>query len=110
MTSKLSHRSRELYGTIPDMGLVQRLSSVFARRTLLTGILLGIVIVGFLALVQFSTPDLAGNDGYYHIKFAYLMRTEGLQPDFPWLPLTILNAREFSDHHFLYHIALIPFT
>jgi hypothetical protein len=24
--------------------------------------------------------------------------------------LTILNSREFSDHHFLFHVALIPFT
>jgi hypothetical protein len=64
----------------------------------------------FLGLIQFSTPDLADNDGYYHIKLAYLMRTEGLKPAFPWLPLSILNPREFYDHHFLYHVALIPFT
>ena len=38
------------------------------------------------------------------------MRTEGLKPNFPWLPLTILNAREFYNHHFLFHVLLIPFT
>ena len=38
------------------------------------------------------------------------MRTEGLKPDFPWLPLSILNQNEFYDHHFLFHVALIPFT
>lgn len=38
------------------------------------------------------------------------MRTEGLKPDFPWLPLSILNEAEFYDHHFLFHVALIPFT
>jgi hypothetical protein len=64
----------------------------------------------FLSLVQFSTPDLPDNDGFYHLKLAYLMRTEGLKPDFPWLPLTILNSRDFYDHHFLYHVGLIPFT
>lgn len=63
-----------------------------------------------MALVQFSTKDLIDNDGFYHIKMAWLMRTQGLKPDFPWLPLTILNAREFYDHHFLFHVALIPFT
>lgn len=63
-----------------------------------------------MALVQFSTPDLADNDGFYHIKMAWLMRTEGLKPAFPWLPLTILNLREFYDHHFLFHVAMIPFT
>ena len=64
----------------------------------------------FMGLVQFSTPDLPDNDGYYHIRLAYLMRTEGLKPSFPYLPLSILNVREFSDHHFLFHVALIPFT
>jgi hypothetical protein len=53
---------------------------------------------------------LPDNDGFYHIKFAWLMRTEGLKPDFIYLPLSILNANDFYDHHFLYHVALIPFT
>jgi hypothetical protein len=66
----------------------------------------------FLAFswLQFSTPNLPDNDGYYHIRFAALMREQGLKPDFPYLPLTVLNEREFYDHHFLYHAALIPFT
>ncbi|MEX2029651.1 MAG: hypothetical protein WD906_01590 [Anaerolineales bacterium] len=75
-----------------------------------TGLLLWAVFGIFLGLVQFSSPDLPDNDGYYHIKLAYLMRMEGLKPDFPWLPLTILNPREFYDHHFLFHVALMPFT
>ncbi|MFT3895031.1 MAG: hypothetical protein QM730_25680 [Anaerolineales bacterium] len=63
-----------------------------------------------MALVQFATPDMPDNDGFYHIKMAWIMRTQGLKPEFPWLPLSILNPREFYDHHFLFHVALIPFT
>jgi len=63
-----------------------------------------------MALIQFATPDMPDNDGFYHIKLAWLMRTEGLKPSFPYLPLSILNEREFYDHHFLFHAALIPFT
>ncbi|MBI5942755.1 MAG: hypothetical protein HY864_00160 [Chloroflexi bacterium] len=63
-----------------------------------------------MAVIQFASPDMPDNDGYYHIKLAYLMRTEGLKPDFPYLPLSILNQDEFYDHHFLFHVALIPFT
>ena len=63
-----------------------------------------------MAVVQFASPDMPDNDGYYHIKLAYLMRTEGLKPDFPYLPLSILNQDEFYDHHFLFHVALMPFT
>lgn len=72
-------------------------------------LLFALFIIG-MASIQFATPDLPDNDGFYHIKLASLMRTEGLKPHFAWLPLTILNAEEFYDHHFLYHVALIPFT
>lgn len=80
----------------------------FFRR--IAPFLIFFVFCAAMALVQFSTPDLIDNDGFYHIKLAWLMRTEGLKPDFHWLPLTILNSREFYDHHFLFHVALIPFT
>lgn len=94
----------------------QKWTTTFENRIALnwvnirTGFLLWIIFLVFLSLVQFSTPDLPDNDGYYHIKLAYLMRTEGLTPDFNWLPLSILNAREYYDHHFLFHVGLIPFT
>ena len=32
------------------------------------------ISAGFLAIVQFSTPGIVGNEGYYHIKLATLMR------------------------------------
>lgn len=90
-----------------------QIRSTFGRagwHTFRTGLLLSVAFGLFLALVQFSSPDLPDNDGYYHIKLAYLMRTEGIKPEFSWLPLSILNQREYFDHHFLYHVALIPFT
>jgi len=68
------------------------------------------VFVILLAVIQFATPNLAGNDGYYHIKLAQIIREQGLRPTFIWLPLTILNADAYYDHHFLYHVLLIPFT
>ncbi|HSL31512.1 MAG TPA: hypothetical protein VK900_20080 [Anaerolineales bacterium] len=85
------------------------------RRAALTGnrfLPLALFLLFFLgmALIQFVTPDMPDNDGFYHIKLAWLMRTEGLKPEFPYLPLSILNANEFYDHHFLFHVALIPFT
>lgn len=79
-------------------------------RHMRTSLLLFLLFFAGMAVIQFSTPNLPDNDGYYHIKFAWLMRTEGLKPEFPWLPLSILNRENFYDHHFLYHVALIPFT
>lgn len=76
-----------------------------AWSTLLTGAGLFTLFVAFLATVQFATPNLAGNDGYYHIKLAYLMRTENLRPAFDWLPLTRLF---FYNTHNTYTLGLDP--
>lgn len=81
-----------------------------AASTLIQALALAALFAGFLALVQFASPALAGTDGYYHIKNASLMRTQGLKPDFIWLPLSVLNEREYYNHHFLFHVALMPFT
>ena len=79
-------------------------------HTILPAAALFLLFIFGMALIQFTTPDMPDNDGFYHIKLAWLMRTDGLKPDFPWLPLSILNQQEYYDHHFLYHVALIPFT
>jgi hypothetical protein len=99
--SKALELSRTMVShTRPNIRIEKRLLPI----TLLLVFLLG------MALIQFATPDMPDNDGFYHIKLAWLMRTEGLKPAFPYLPLSILNAKEFYDHHFLFHVALIPFT
>jgi len=78
--------------------------------SILPSVAIFILFVLGMAFIQFATPDMPDNDGFYHIKLAWLMRTEGLKPEFTWLPLSILNQQEYYDHHFLYHVALIPFT
>lgn len=77
---------------------------------LLIVVILCVLFFAGMAWIQFASPDMPDNDGFYHIKLAYLMRTEGLKPAFTWLPQSILNENEFYDHHFLFHVALIPFT
>ncbi|NWG33557.1 MAG: hypothetical protein HXY42_03875 [Chloroflexi bacterium] len=80
------------------------------QRQALLSIGIFILFIAGMSLIQFATPDMPDNDGFYHIKLAQIMRIEGLKPKFPWLPLSILNPQEYYDHHFLYHVALIPFT
>ena len=68
-----------------------------------------LVLVG----LQLATPNLVGNDSYFHIKYAEVVREAGLRgfpPAFPWLPLTILAPDRYADHHMLYHVLLVPFT
>src|SRR5687768_10950957 len=80
------------------------------RYTPVLPLVLLLLFLAGMAIIQFATADLPDNDGFYHVKLAWLMRTDGLKPDFSWLPLSILNQDEFYDHHFLFHVALIPFT
>lgn len=68
-----------------------------------------IIFFVLFSLIQFSSENLAGVDGYYHIKNAFLLRTEGWFKSFPWLQATIWKD-SFADFHFLFHIFLIPFT
>ena len=90
--------------------LKSKLIDMGGWRIALMALALFAVFFAAMAWVQFSTPDMPDNDGFYHIRLAEIMRTQGLKPDFAWLPLTILNPREFYDHHFLFHVGLIPFT
>ena len=52
-------------------------------------------------------------DGYYHIKWSSLLwenfKHGKWLPSFEWLPLTVLNPRDYADHHFLFHLLQIPF-
>jgi hypothetical protein len=88
----------------------QKRFAIFVNQDFWHGVMLFSLFVICLVLIQFATTNLVGNDGYYHIKMAYLMRTEGLKPTFDWLPLTVLNPQEYYDHHYLYHILMIPLT
>jgi hypothetical protein len=97
---------------LPLVGAWPRLSAR-TRAWLLTGLVAIGVLAVFLALftlVQYATPGLADNDGYYHMRMARLFREQGLKPDFVWLPLTILNQASFYDHHLLWHAYLALFA
>ncbi|MBP9663670.1 MAG: hypothetical protein KBD94_03555 [Pyrinomonadaceae bacterium] len=79
------------------------------------------LIFGFLAILMVMTflqtrtsAICCGDwDGYYHIKWSSLLWENFRQfkwlPTFEWLPLTVLNPRDYADHHFLFHLLQIPF-
>ena len=79
-------------------------------RGLLTGLALFWLFAGLLTYVQSGAPGIPDTDGYYHAKMGWLIRQHGLKPDFPWLPLTILNEEAFYDHHLLFHVYLALFA
>ncbi len=68
------------------------------------------LFAALFAVVQFATPNLADNDGFYHMKMGLLIHEWGLRPPFVWLPLSILSRQAFYDHHLLFHVYLSLFT
>ena len=90
--------------------LVARLNAPARWKVAARAIALFVLFAALFTIVQFATPALAGNDGYYHMKMGLLVREQGLKPPFVWLPLTILNREAFYDHHLLYHAYLSLFA
>jgi hypothetical protein len=89
---------------------VRRLVTRIDTRALLTGAALFALFSALFAFVQFGTPALADNDGFYHLRMAALIRQYGPRVPFTWLPLSILNQSAFYDHHLLYHVYLSLFA
>ncbi|HYM00799.1 MAG TPA: hypothetical protein VEZ90_17720, partial [Blastocatellia bacterium] len=70
-----------------------------------------ILIFGLMSRIEFSGPAILDNDGYYHIRWSKMLRESAPHlRSFDWLPLTILDRKEYVDHHFLFHVLLTPFT
>ncbi len=65
------------------------------------------------SLIQFSSSNLSGVDAYYHIRYAYLYRTMGIEETINNFSLageySILNQYP-TDLSFFYHILLMPLT
>lgn len=94
----------------PMLGTSGRLAPIASDAALL---LATVLVAATLHSVQWATPSIIGIDGHFHIKLSAIMREQGwgmLRLDFPWLPTTILNAADFTDHHLLFHLLLVPFT
>src|SRR5262249_44176095 len=75
-------------------------------------ILTALVLIGALmGWIQFGGAAILDNDGYYHIRWAAMLRENWPHlPAFKNLPLTTLNEQNYVDHHYLFHVLLIPFT
>lgn len=69
------------------------------------------LILAVMLSIQFAGPAILDNDGYYHIRWSRMLAEHAPKlPPFKPLPLTTLNERDYVDHHYLYHVLLIPFT
>ena len=75
--------------------------------------LIGVAVMRFMfsgtGLGTGVRPNLAGNDGFYHVKMAALFPDVPLADTFPWLTQTIFSER-FVNHHYGFQAFLSPFV
>jgi len=72
------------------------------------------LIIAALAVAVFGyiewTPTLADPDSFYHAKFTAMLKDNwetATAGKFPWTYFTVWRET-FADHHFLYHLAVVP--
>ncbi len=72
-------------------------------------VLLLAAAIAFIWVLQFATDGLYGNDGFFHIRFAEMMRDRWVIRSLPTLPFSV-HAEHYRDHHWLSHLLQVPFT
>ena len=90
------------------MRLVNRLANFFSERQFIQYLLIFAVSFVLFAYLH-SDYTFADPDSFYHAKKTIILKDSGAITEFPWLSATNLK-NSFIDHHFLYHLALIPFV
>ena len=74
----------------------------------LTGGLVAAVTATLTALTRWAGPAIYCGDGWFHVRYAAILRSEGISRSFPWWQESFLSTR-FTDFNLLYHLVLIPF-
>ncbi len=80
----------------------------FLKKYYLDYIFLFILSFIYYTFLQYNNY-IGDPDGFYHTKMTLFLREGILLKSLPWMQFSSLKEN-FTDHQFLYHIILIPFT
>ncbi len=93
---------------LPFRNSLEKLERLPDGAEIVAGFLLALAV---MLAIQFSALAIIDNDGYYHIRWSWMLRHSLPHlPVFRYLPLTVLSPERYVDHHFLFHLLLMPFT
>lgn len=87
---------------------IKKILDFYNRHPSFGYVFLTIFSAVFFGIIQ-ANGALADPDAFYHAKMAILMARQGIVHNFPWLVYTVL-PQIYTDHHFLYHVILVPFV
>jgi len=75
----------------------------------LPGALVAGIAAALTAMTRWAGPAIYCGDGWFHVRYATILRAHGISRSFPWWQESFLATR-FTDFNLLYHLLLIPFT
>lgn len=85
----------------------------FGWRYLTARPMLSLALVFVLALGVFAYLQPVGHlvdpDSFYHVRLTTMLRDSGVLHEFPWTQSS-LYSQVFIDHHWGYHLLLLPFV
>ncbi|MEK7652928.1 MAG: hypothetical protein AAB358_00370 [Patescibacteria group bacterium] len=90
------------------MSIFRKINNFIESNKLAVGLLLFLFSLIFFAWLQYA-PVFSDPDSFYHTKMAELIVQNGVIRDFPYLQFTVLKDN-YIDHHFLYHVLMVPFV
>ena len=88
--------------------ILSQIIGLYRRKLYVPYVFIGIFSAAIFIFLQ-AEPLFADPDSFYHAKISSLMSEQLIVKNFPWLVFTNL-PQIYTDHHFLYHIFLIPFV
>lgn len=85
-----------------------RLNGQSKRHSIIVYSVVALFSAAYFFILQWS-QTFSDPDSFYHARITELISQQGLLYSFPWLQFTTL-AQQFTDHHMLYHMMIVPFT
>ncbi len=89
--------------------LIKRIQKIIPRSFWLRILLVFVLFFSLFLLTQAFKEGFYCVDGFYHMKRAYLLRTEHFLGSMPWMQYTVFRDRSL-DIALLFWVVLIPFT
>ncbi|KKR48607.1 MAG: hypothetical protein UT86_C0004G0093 [Candidatus Magasanikbacteria bacterium GW2011_GWC2_40_17] len=80
---------------------------IWQKQNLLL-LLFFLIVAVYFSLLQ-GSPHFVDPDSFYHAKMGFLMQKDIIIKNFPWIKFAPFT-QNFTDHQFIYHLLLIPFT
>ncbi|MEI8344763.1 MAG: hypothetical protein WCG06_01675, partial [Candidatus Omnitrophota bacterium] len=85
--------------------------SIKRFRLVIGTVVIYLIALSYFFILQFASGIMIQDpENYFHLKMAELIAAGGLVRNFPWIGYGVLSGSHYTDHEFLFHLLVAPFT